>query len=137
MQPFAAADINNVRIGGRNFDCADGACWLLIKDGLPGPPEVVGLPHTAIHRAHIEDIRLARHTGDGARAPAAKRTDIPPLHLGEELGIDDVNLRTCWRRKTEKTNHKEAAKGGTILHHQLRQPQRNDVDEIVMWPALN
>ena len=45
---------------------------LLVEDGLPGVAEVGGLPHPAVDRTDVKDIRLAGHAGDGAGATSAK-----------------------------------------------------------------
>src|SRR5208337_1139182 len=36
MQAFAAGNVNDVGVGGRDFDGADGASWLVVKNWLPG-----------------------------------------------------------------------------------------------------
>ncbi len=88
MQPFPAADVDDVGIGRCNDDCADGAGRLMIEDRIPGAPVVVGLPHPAVYRADVEDIRLARNAGEGARAAAAKRPDVAPVHFREHRRVD-------------------------------------------------
>ncbi len=118
MQPFAAADVNNVRIRRRNFDCTDRASRLLIKDRLPGPPKVIGLPDPAIHGAYIEHVRLTRHARNRTRAPAAKRANIAPLHLVEEFGVD--LLRADRRNETKTEKYEEGrSRCGTYLHQRL------------------
>ena len=93
MQSLTAGDVDDVRVGGRNFNGADRAGRLLIEDRLPGPPEVVGLPDSAVHRADVEDVRLAGNARDGARAATAKWTDVAPLHLAKNLGVDGLRGR--------------------------------------------
>src|SRR5208283_4394935 len=88
MQTFAAGNIDNVGIGRRDFDGADGASRLAVEDGLPGAAKVVRLPYATVHRADVEDIRLAGHTGDSASASSAKRAHVAPLHLAEQAGIE-------------------------------------------------
>ncbi len=46
-------------------------CWS--KIGCQVRPKSCRLPHSAIHRADVEHIRLAGHAGNGARAASAKR----------------------------------------------------------------
>ena len=99
MQSFATADVDDVRIRGRDRDRADRAGRLLIEDRLPGAAVVVGLPHSAIHRADVEDIRLAGNAGDRARASAAKWADVAPMHLGEERRIDLLGGRRARKEK--------------------------------------
>jgi len=48
VQPLTTTDINNVRVGRRYGNCADGARWLIVKNRLPSLTIVIGLPHTAI-----------------------------------------------------------------------------------------
>ncbi len=117
MQSLAAGDINDIWIGGRDFNRPNRAGRLLIEDRLPRPPEVVGLPDTAIDRANVEDVRLAGNAGDSARAATAKRADVPPLHLAEKLGVD--RLRVC--RRNEAWNQTKQ-KGINHRRKYLHQP---------------
>src|SRR5437660_9694335 len=92
MQAFAAAHINNVRVGRSNRDGADGLRWLIVEDGSPGAAVVIGLPHAAVYGADIENIRLNGDTGCGARPPTAKGTDHSPMQflvsILRNLGLD-------------------------------------------------
>ena len=93
MQSFAAADVNDLRIGGRDHDRADRSGGLLIEDRLPGASIVGGLPDAAVHRADVEHVRLARDTAQRTSTSAAKRADVAPAHFGERLGVDVLGLR--------------------------------------------
>src|SRR5271167_1549771 len=128
MQALAACDINDTWIRRRNFDCANGAARLLIKDGLPGSPEVGRPPGTTIYRANIEDIGLTWNAGDGARSATAKRSDISPLHRAEELGVD--LLRVCWKNAA---NSKEQEKGGSSHRICLHQRVNLEVAFAGSW----
>src|SRR5205823_1915069 len=88
LQSFAAANINNVRVGRSNRQSADGAGWLVVKNGIPGVAKIGGLPDAAIHGGHIENVRLMRHAGDGHGAASAERADAAPAHFGKELLIE-------------------------------------------------
>ena len=81
MQSLAAANINNVRIGGRDRDGADRLRRLVIEDGIPGSAVVVGLPDPAIHLRHVKNIGLAGHPAESARAAAAEWADHPPVQF--------------------------------------------------------
>src|SRR3954447_25917954 len=85
MQSFTAADINNVGIGWRNCDRADRCRWLVIKNRLPRPAVINRFKNAAVHRRHVENVRLRRHSADGACPPAAIRSNIPPTQNGIEL----------------------------------------------------
>ena len=95
LQTFAAPDVNNVRIRRRNRDRPNRSGRLIIEDRRPGAPIIVGLPHAAVHRANVENIRLTRHSRRRSRAPASKRPDRSPPHLAEHLRI--VGFGTCYR----------------------------------------
>src|SRR5271165_7356346 len=92
MQTFAAADIHNVRVGGGDSDGSDGAGGLLVEDGLPGAPVIVGLPDAAVDRANVEDVGLAGHAGVGAGAAPAEGADVAPAHLAKRLGVNVLGL---------------------------------------------
>ena len=65
LQPLAAADVDDVRIRRRHRDRADRLRRLVVEDGLPGAPVVVGPPDAAVADADVEDIRMrpARRPG--------------------------------------------------------------------------
>ena len=88
LKTFAACDVNDVRVGRRDGDGADGLRRLVVEDGRPGAAVVVRFPDAAVHLAHVKDIRLARHTRHGARSPAAMRANHAPAHaLKHRVGI--------------------------------------------------
>src|SRR5205823_6016074 len=85
MQSFTAAGVNDIRICRRNRNRADRRRRLIVKDWLPRSAVVGGLKNAAVHRRHVEDIRLRRNTRDRASAPAAMRSDVPPAQNGIEI----------------------------------------------------
>ena len=87
-QAFAAGDVDDVRVGRRDGDPADRAGRLILEDRLPGPAGVGGLPHAAVDHPDVEGVRLAGVPGRGLGAAGAIRADVPPLHVGEQRGID-------------------------------------------------
>ncbi len=87
-QPFAAADVDDVRIGRRDGDPADRSGRLIVEDRLPGAAGVGRLPDAAVHHADVEGVRLARMAGGRLGPPGAKRADVAPPHLGEQAGRD-------------------------------------------------
>ena len=106
MQTFAAADIDDVRIRNRNCDRPDRAGRLIIKNRLPGSPEIGRFEDTAIHLRSVKDVRLRGHTTDRARASAAVRTDVPPAqHRPEVL----IAFRTSGRQLSEKQGENKSA----------------------------
>ena len=85
MQSFTAADVNDVRIYRRNRDRADRCRRLIVKNRLPCPAVVGGFKNAAVHRRHVEDIRLRRNACDRASASTAMRSDVPPAQNGIEI----------------------------------------------------
>jgi len=74
LQSFTAANVNDVRIGRGNGECADGAGRLVVENRIPGVSEISGFPNAAVDGSHVENIRLMRHSGDGhARPPRMGR----------------------------------------------------------------
>ena len=114
MQSFAAAHVDDIRIGGRDRDRADRAGRLVIEDRIPCAAEVVGLPHAAIHRADVEDIRLAGNAAIRARAPSAKRTDVAPMHLAR-----DCEVSICWANNKGGENSNRRSKKKCKKHLSL------------------
>lgn len=87
MQPFAAADVNDIGIRRRDGNRADGAGGFVIKDRLPGAPIIVRLPDAAVADANIEDAGFIRHAADGTSASATVGADVSPLEGTEQRGI--------------------------------------------------
>jgi hypothetical protein len=75
---LAGADVDDVGIGGRDGDGADGLHRFMVEDGAPGAAGVVGLPHAAADRAHVEGVGLAGVAGHGEGAAAAHGADVAP-----------------------------------------------------------
>ena len=115
MQSFTAADVNNVRICRRNRDRADRRRRLIVKDWLPRSAVVGGLKNAAVHRRHVEDIRLRRNTRDRASAPAAMRSDVPPAQNGIE--ISRIRLRDS--ASDDQLDYNCASKGTQLVHWML------------------
>src|SRR5205085_6909428 len=55
-QSFAAAHVNNFRIGGRDGQRADGLRGLVVENGQPSLAEVGGLPNASVIDADVENI---------------------------------------------------------------------------------
>ncbi len=85
---FAGSRVNDVRIGIRDRDAADGRGSLFFEKGIPGDAAVRGLPDAARDGAKVISIGLTGNAGDGQCAAAAKRTDQTPLHAGIGFRID-------------------------------------------------
>ena len=58
LQPFAAADVDDVRVRRRDRDRADRAGRLVVEDRRPGAAVVGRLPHAAVDGADVEHVRL-------------------------------------------------------------------------------
>src|SRR6267143_6625808 len=88
LQSFAAADVNNVRIGWCDGESADGAGGLIVENRTPGVAEIRGFPDTAVDGGHVEHIGLVRHARDGHGAASAEWADAAPAHFGIQLLIE-------------------------------------------------
>ena len=86
-ESLTAADVDHVRIRGRDGDRSDRAGRLIVEDRLPGAAGIRRLPHPAVADADVERVRLRRHADRGLGAPAAERADAPPSHVTEQLRI--------------------------------------------------
>src|SRR6185437_3451171 len=87
VQALAAANVNDVGIRGRDGNRADGAGGLVVKDRLPGPSVIVGLPHTAIANAYVKDAGLRGHAADSASASGTVGADVPPFEGGKQRRV--------------------------------------------------
>src|SRR5207248_3053692 len=87
LQTFAAANVDDVRIGRRNGDRADRAGRLIVEDRRPDAAVVGRLPDAAVVHADVEKARLSRHAGRGDGASAAKWSDAAPTHCGRRIGL--------------------------------------------------
>src|SRR5207302_4551604 len=65
---FAGAYIDDVRLGRRDRDGADGADVNVIEDRLPRAASIVGAPNAAVDRAEIEPPRVLRIADHGQHA---------------------------------------------------------------------
>src|SRR5207248_1954330 len=87
MQPFAAADINDLRIGNRDGDSADRTGWLIVKNRLPGSPIIGGLEDAAIDLGHVKNIWLRGNAGDCTGPTAAEWSDVAPSQGAIKTGV--------------------------------------------------
>src|SRR6266536_3543887 len=81
VQPLAAADIDNVGIGGSNGNGADRLCGLVFEDWVPGATVVIGLPDATVYLSDIKHIRLAGNASSGTGTATTKRSDHAPVQL--------------------------------------------------------
>ena len=84
----AGADVDDVGVGGRYGDGADGAGGFAVEEGDPGGTVVGGAPDAAVIEADIEDVGLAGDAGEGAGAAGARWADGAPVHLRIEPRIE-------------------------------------------------
>ena len=82
----AAADVDDVRVGRRDRDSADGAGGLVIEQGRPGGAVIRGAPDAAVIETDVEHVGLAGHARQSTRASGAGRADLPPVHFGIKVG---------------------------------------------------
>jgi len=73
---LSRAHIEDVVVGSRDRDAADGSNRLAVKQRLPAYPGVRGF--SILHRggAEVEHVRLTGHAGDGQGASAAEGPDL-------------------------------------------------------------
>jgi hypothetical protein len=90
LETFAAAYINDARIGGRDRQGADGAGVLVVEDRFPDAPGVGALPNAAVIRGDVEDVRLSGNAAGGHSAAAAERPDHAPAESAVEFGREGL-----------------------------------------------
>ncbi len=106
LQAFAAGDINDVGVGRRDGECADGAGGLAVEERVPGAAGVGGFPDTAVVGADVENVGLRRYAGGGDGASAAERSDVAPAEAGVEVGRE---LLRGERRGEEQEKDRDSA----------------------------
>src|ERR1017187_6003078 len=116
MQPFTAGDVDDVGVGRRHLERSDRAGCFTIEDRCPRPAKIGCLPYPTIHRADVEDIRLAGHTRDSAGTASAKWPDVSPMHLAQKPGVDLLTLEH--RSETEGCKQKEGRNCRRISRHE-------------------
>jgi len=77
----AGAYIDDVGVGGRDRDCADGAGGLIVKQRLPGGTIIGGTPDAAVIKADVKNIGLAGNARECSGTSGARRTDLAPFHF--------------------------------------------------------
>jgi len=102
LQPFAAADVDDVGIGRGNRERADRAGRLAVEQRRPGAPVIRGPPYAAVIDADVEQVGLTRHARRRHRAAAAKRADRAPVQLGEERRVVLLGLCDRWQDDDEQ-----------------------------------
>src|SRR5882762_3693292 len=81
MQAFSACDVDDIGIGRSHGDGADRLGGFAIEDGRPGAAIVVALPHSAVHCADVEQVRMVGYPSGSAGPPAAERANHAPPHV--------------------------------------------------------
>ena len=87
--PLPGARPDDVRIGLEDGDGADAAHGLVVKDGPPGEPSVIGLPHTSARGTDEDHVAIREHHLD-VRDPSAhpRGPDGTGLHHRKMLRND-------------------------------------------------
>src|SRR5229473_4217189 len=116
LQSFAAADIDDVRIGRSNGESADGAARLVVENRIPSVAEIGGLPDAAVDGGHVENVGLVRHAGDGNGAASAERADAAPAHFGIELLIELLGVRRSAKNSRDDESNDEPLPCRTASH---------------------
>ena len=99
---FSAADINDVRVRGRERQRPDRSHRLAVKDGFPCGAAVGRLPHATAIRAKVINGWITRNSRHGIYFTASKRANHPPLHPGIQIGIDLLRRRVRNRVRDEE-----------------------------------
>ena len=80
---LAAADVDDVGVGRRDGDGADGGDGLVVEDRLPVHAAVGRLPDAAGRGGGVVGERIAGHAAGAADAPAGRRADAAELEALE------------------------------------------------------
>src|SRR5579883_1502901 len=78
LEPFSAAGVDNLRVGGRNRERADRAGGLAVEYRSPGMAYVRSFPNAAIVGPDVEHVGLRGNACGSHCAPAAERSDAAP-----------------------------------------------------------
>jgi hypothetical protein len=110
---LAGAHVNNVGVGGRHRNGADGTDRnAFVGDGKPGTAGVFGLPHAAANGTGIKGVGLAGVARDGVRASAAQGADVAPTQAGQQAaGILTRGVRLLGEDREPQPGH-QAQRGG-------------------------
>ncbi len=100
---LAGTHIDDVGIGRRDRNRADGLRGLIVKQGLPVLAAIDGFPDTAGDRTEIKDAGLPDHARDGLYPTAPERPDQTPLQSGQRLAINLL----CGSRNSQKHNQSQ------------------------------
>jgi hypothetical protein len=92
LQPFAASDVEDVCVGGRDDQRPDRLRGLIVENRCPRMSGIGRLPHTTVYDSDIEGVRMAWVSGRRSRPAAAHRADVPPSQLGEQSRLDSCRL---------------------------------------------
>src|SRR5438477_3076496 len=114
MQTFAAANVNDVRIGNRHRDGADRAGWLIVKNRLPCSSVIGGFENAAVDLRHVKDIWLGRNAGDGVCATTAKRANVTPPQCAIKTRIGGQRAK----RDYDKENRQPARNKSSNSHEE-------------------
>src|SRR5438874_10953843 len=96
MQSFTTPGVNDVWIRWRDRNRANRRRRLIIENRLPRPTVIDRFKNTAVHRRHVENIRLRWNSCDRARPAAAVRSNVTPAQ-------DRIEL-SCARLSNPQTN---------------------------------
>src|SRR4029078_7760012 len=83
LNPFPAADVDDVWIRGRDDDRSDGTMGRLTEKWLPRAAGIRGLPAAAVTHTYIEGVRLARMSSRALRAAGSWRAGVAPAGFGK------------------------------------------------------
>src|SRR5581483_8141692 len=99
---FAGADVDDVGIGRRHGNAADGRDRLLIEERNPGDAGVGGFPDAAGDRAEIIRVGIAGNAGDREDATATEWSDETPFHFLERVLVESLRGKQGREEECEK-----------------------------------
>src|SRR5437016_6124188 len=108
MQPFAAAHINDLRIGNRHCDSADRTGRLIVKNRLPCSPIIDRFEDAAIDLRHVKNIWLGGNAGDCTSPTAAERSDVAPSQGAIKTRVGGERARCNGDEQYRQTTNKKS-----------------------------
>src|SRR5438132_9131091 len=108
MQPFAAAHVNDRRIGNRHCDGADRTGWLIVKNRLPGSPIIDRFEDATIDLRHVKDIWLRGNASDCTSPTAAEWSDVAPSQRAVQTHVGEQRARCDGGKQYRQTTNKKS-----------------------------
>src|SRR6476660_8182568 len=108
MQPFTAADINDLRIGNRHRDGTDRTGWLIVKNRLPRSPVIGRFENAAIDLRHVKDVWLRGNAGHRTSSAAVEWSDGAPTQRASRTLVGREGTRCKGGEQHRQTKEKNS-----------------------------